>query len=615
MFGRGSRKSIDMTERRFKFLKYGFLVAAAAVVLRLGYLQIMQYGLFALLASDQHDLQTRLVPTRGQVLVRDRADGRLRPLAANRLAWQVYAVPKDMEDPVTVAHELSNVLGVPDVDLVARFTKNPDDPYERVAQDVDQDKVDELKAKSLKGIGFIKSQARFYPEKNLGGQLIGFVGQDDKGQPKGLYGIESSLQSLLAGHQGELIAEKDAGGRRIVTGSLKLKEAVPGSDIVLTIDPAIQYQTCVTIQNAVRKHSADSGTIVIMDPQTGAILAMCSAPDFDPAEYGKTKDISVFNNPATFIAYEPGSIFKAFTMVAGLDANKISPKSTYVDKGVEEIDDFKIKNSDGKAHGLKNMTEVLDESLNTGTIFVQRQLGKDLFRKYMLGFGFGEKTGVELSPEGKGTIVALDKKGSIFAATVSFGQGMTATPIQLTAAYAAIANGGKLMRPYVVDEIIHPDGRREKTKPLVVSQPITSRASRLISGMLVSVVENGHGKKAAVPGFWVAGKTGTAQVPKRNGLGYEPDLTIGSFAGYAPASDPKFVMLVKIEHPRDVQWAESSAGPVFGEMAKYLLTYLQVQPERPIDYKPTPPKSPAVQTPTTTASENQPTTSTNNLTD
>lgn len=592
MFNRSRQLKNGESDSRFGALKVGFALALLAIVLRLGYLQVMQYGLFALLASDQHDLQTKLMPTRGQILVRDRSDGQLRPLATNRLSWQVYAVPKEMDDPVAAAHELSAVLGLPDVDLVAKLTKDREDPYERIAQDVDQDRVDQLKAKNLKGIGFLKSQARFYPEKNMGGQLIGFLGQDGKGQPQGKYGIEGSLDGLLAGRSGELAAEKDASGRRIVTGALKLQEAVPGSDVILTIDPAIQYQTCLTIQNAVRRHGADSGTIVVMDPQTGAVWAMCSAPDFDPAEYGKIGDLGVLNNPATFGAYEPGSIFKAFTMAAGLDAGKISPKTTYLDKGVEEIDDFKIKNSDGKAHGVKSMTEVLDESLNTGTIFVQRQLGKELFRRYVLGFGFGSKTGVGLSPEGKGNVAALDKKGSIFAATISFGQGMTATPIQLTAGYAALANGGKLYRPYIIDEIVHADGRREKTKPQLVGQPITPRASRLISGMLVSVVENGHGSKAGVPGFWVAGKTGTAQVPRKDGLGYERDLTIGSFAGYAPANDAKFVMLVKIEHPRDVQWAEASAAPVFGEMAKFLLTYLQVQPERAVNYRPEPPRTP-----------------------
>jgi len=588
MQGIGLRRA-PQTEARLRWLWYGFLLVILIVVLRLGYLQVMQYGMYALLASDQHDLQTKLLPTRGQILVRDRTDGSLRPLATNRLAWQVYAVPKEMKDPVSVAHAISEVMGLPDVDMVTKLTKKPDDPYERIASDVDQDKVDALQARDLPGIGLVKTDARFYPEKNLGGQLIGFVGQDDNGLPHGKYGVEGSCDAILAGTPGELLAEKDAGGRRITDSSLNLQDAVPGSDVVLTIDPAIQYRACATIQAAVQQHQADQGSIVIMDPQTGAIMSMCSSPDFDPSAYGQVKDLSVLNNPVTFGAYEPGSVFKAVTMAAGIDADKITPKTTYLDKGVEEIDDFKIKNSDGKAHGIKSMIEVLDESLNTGTIFVERQLGRDLFGKYVKNFGFGKKTGIELSPESKGNVKSLDMKGSVFGATASFGQGFSVSPIQLTAAYAALANGGRLMRPYIIEEIIHPDGRHEKTKPQLVGQPISAHSSRIVSGMLVSVVENGHGKKAAVPGYWVAGKTGTAQVPRKDGPGYENDITIGSFAGFAPASDPKFVMLVKIDHPRDVQWAESSAAPVFGDMAAFLLTYLQVQPERPINYKPAPP--------------------------
>jgi cell division protein FtsI (penicillin-binding protein 3)/stage V sporulation protein D (sporulation-specific penicillin-binding protein) len=238
------------------------------------------------------------------------------------------------------------------------------------------------------------------------------------------------------------------------------------------------------------------------------------------------------------------------------------------------------------------MTDVLAESLNTGTVYVQQLVGKESFRNYVEAFGFGKKTGIELAPESKGNIQSLQNKGKVASATASFGQGITVTPIQLLAAYGAIANGGKLMRPYLVDEILKPDGSQTRTKPIVVSQSISARTARLITGMLVSVVEVGHGKRAGVPGYWVAGKTGTAQVPRTDGLGYQKDVSIGSFAGYAPANDPKFVMLVVIDHPRDVQWAESSAAPLFGEMADFLLTYMQVPPERPVG------KSPPAPTPT-----------------
>lgn len=589
MLGRRSGRERAHGGERIAWLMWLFAGLGVIVVLRLGYLQIMEYGTYSLLASDQHDLATKLLPTRGQILIKDKSDGALHPLATNKLSYLVYAVPREMKDAVTVAHALATTLGLPDVDLVTKLTKRPNSAYELVAKDVSPSVTDALRDQHLEGVGFIKTTGRLYPEEAMGGQLIGFVSQDAKGNMRGQYGLEGSFEKELAGTPGSLVAEKDASGRRLAIGTNTLVEAVNGSDIVLTIDRSIQYKACTVIQAAVAKHSADGGSIVIMNPQTGAIIAMCSSPDFSPAEYSKITDLNVLNNPVTFTPYEPGSIFKPVTLAAGIDAEKITPKTTYVDKGVEEIDDFKIKNSDGQARGVQTMTQVLDESLNTGTIFVQRQLGKDLFKRYVESFGFGTTTQIELSPEAKGNIKSLEKKGSIFAATASFGQGITTTPLQMVASFAALSNGGRLMRPYLVDEIIHPDGTRERTKPLEVRRPISSRASRLITGMLTSAVENGHGKHAGVPGYWVAGKTGTAQVPRTDGLGYQKDVTIGSFAGYAPASDPKFVMLVKIDRPRDVQWAETSAAPVFGEMAKFLLTYLQVPPERSITKPPPPP--------------------------
>ena len=284
-------------------------------------------------------------------------------------------------------------------------------------------------------------------------------------------------------------------------------------------------------------------------------------------------------------------------MAAGL-TRTVTPKTTYVDTGVEEIDGFKIKNSDGKAHGEATMIQVLDESLNTGTIFVQRRVGQGAFRSGVEKFGFGKPAGIELTPEAKGDISSLSKKGNVFAATASFGQGISVTPLQLAAAYAALANGGVLMRPYIVDEIIKPDGTREKTKPQTVGRAISLRAARLIAGMLVSVVERGHGKRAGVPGYFVAGKTGTAQVPNPNAAGYLKDVSIGSFAGFAPADNPRFVMLVKIDRPRDVEWAESSAAPLFGELAEFLLGYLQAPTEREIVPRPELPVLSAISTST-----------------
>ncbi len=568
------------TDRRFLFLLFIIIAIGFIFTLRLAKFQIFESEIFEVLASDQYDLEAKLLPSRGRILIRDPMDSQLYPLAANRDAWHVYAEPKNMTDAVVVAHELAAVLGIPDVDLIAKLTKDPDDPYEPIMRDVETEKVEVLRSKNLEGVGFARSIARLYPEKNMGGQVIGVVTENEQGSLQGRYGVEYAFDELLAGKPGTLEAETDAAGRRIVFGQSKLIEASDGGDIVLTLDRSIQFQACERIRQGVLNYQADSGTMIVMDSDTGAILAMCSYPDFNPSNLKEVEDVAVFNNPATFVAYEPGSVFKAITMAGGLNENKVNPNTTYEDKGFLEIDDFTIKNSDGKAHGIKTMTEVLDESLNTGSIFVQRQLGKNVFRDYVKAFGFGEETGVRLRPEAAGDISSLDKKGDIFAATASYGQGITVTPIQLIQAFGALANHGKMMQPYIVSEIIHSDGNREVTEPKMIREVITQRSAQLITRMLTSVVEGEHGHLASVPGYWVAGKTGTAQVAKQGSRGYYEDRFNTTFVGYAPADEPQFVMLVKLDNPKTSKWAASTAAPIFGDMAKYLLNYLNIKPTR-----------------------------------
>jgi len=305
---------------------------------------------------------------------------------------------------------------------------------------------------------------------------------------------------------------------------------------------------------------------------------MCGSPDFNPNVYNETSKITNFNNPALFLDYEPGSVMKGLTMAAAVDQQKVSPNSTYNDTGEVLFGKSVIKNSDNKAHGIQTMTQVLEESLNTGAIYAMRQIGVQVFRKYLEDFGLGSTTGVELDGEAAGNLHSLYDSNEIYAATASFGQGITATPLQMVTAYAAIANGGKLMRPYLVKEIRHSDGTTETHSSKVVRQVISSKTAALVSGMLVRVVTNGHGKKAAVTGYVIAGKTGTAQIPRHDGKGYEDGSTIGSFIGFGPVSDPKFAMIVRIDRPKDVQYAESSAAPLFGDLAKFILQYYEVPP-------------------------------------
>jgi len=465
--------------------------------------------------------------------------------------------------------------------LLERLSKE-DDPYEPIARQVSDEQLAQIDTAELSGIYYVREQARIYPEQELGGHIFGFVGSDEEGNMSGRYGVEGYFDDLLAGVVGYLKSERDIAGRLIAVGERSIEPAIDGADIVLTIDRTIQYMACSKLAETVLRHGADGGSVVILDPSDGAVLAMCSYPDYDPVAYNEVEDINVYNNPAIFAAYEPGSVFKPVTMAAALDTAAVTPGTTYEDTGAVEIAGYTIMNSDEEAHGVQTMTYVLEESLNTGVIFAMQETGPEIFRDYVEDFGFGQISGLELDTEVAGNVSSLYEKSEIYPATASFGQGILTTPLQMANAFAAIANGGTLYQPYIVKEIRYTDGTVETTQPVQVQQVITEKTAQFLSAMLVSVVEHGHGGRAGVDGYYVAGKTGTAQVAKTDGLGYDPDVTIGSFAGFAPSNDPQFAMIVRIDRPRSVQWAESTAAPLFGELAAFLLQYLEVPPERTV---------------------------------
>ncbi|MEK9152610.1 MAG: penicillin-binding protein 2 [Patescibacteria group bacterium] len=576
---RESRNRLDAHERRIALVRLGVAAASFVVVGRLFDLQVLARGFYEALASGQHGIYSELFPDRGEVYLTDptSADG-VFPAAVNDKLAQVYANPREIRDPEAAAKALAPVLELPEGDLLAKLSRK-EDPYEPLKKKVPDAVVEAVRKLSLLGIGFVPEPVRVYPEKTSVAHLTGFLGLNEQGERVGRYGVEGYWNKELAGERGFLEAEKDPAGRLIGTSGRVMSPAKDGDEFILTVDRTVQYVVCDKLKKAVGQYGAEGGTVIVMQPETGAVLAMCNVPDYDPNDYAKVADASVFNNPAIYHPYEPGSVFKPITMSAAIDAGKVLPSTTYADEGSVVIGPFTIKNSDGAANGEQTMTQVLEKSLNTGTIFAVRRLGSPAFLKYVEDFGFGSLTGVELDTESPGDIASLRKRGEIWGATASFGQGLTVTPIQLVSAFSAIANGGKLMKPTVVREIRHPDGRIEKIEPKVVRQVINKRTASLVSGMLVNVVAHGHGKKAAVPGYYVAGKTGTAQVPKKDGQGYEKDVSIGTFAGFAPADHPAFVMLVKIDRPRDVQWAEASAAPLFGDIAKFLLDYLQIPPD------------------------------------
>ncbi|MBU0530899.1 penicillin-binding protein 2 [Patescibacteria group bacterium] len=634
MFGRKKKHKRDWKKlagvendarepRRVRAFRIALVLVAVVIGLRLFMLQVLQHGFYEALASGQHEIFEELFPERGDILVRDLYEDKLYSIATNHLTGYVYAEPRKVVDYEQTAKVLAGILGYEmevceakdpeseksevesiksedlevaeepveeeeqicptDYEILLTRLNKPDDPYEPIAREVHEDLLEQIEAAQLPGIFFVRELSRTYPENDIGGQLIGFLGADEDGVLSGRYGIEGYFDDVLSGTAGYIQSERDIAGRLIAVGNRTFEPAVDGADVILTIDRTIQFMACAKIREAVEWHGADSGSVVILDPADGAVLAMCSWPDYDPDHYNEVEDINIYNNPAIFAAYEPGSVFKAITMAAAVDSGAVTPASTYIDTGEVKIDVYTIQNSDEQANGEQTMTQVLEKSLNTGVIHAMRETGRDVFRDYIEDFGFGEFTGIQLAGESDGNISSLWEKSEIYSATAAFGQGITVTPLQLAAAFGAIANGGTLYEPYIVKEILYPDGTYELTESEPVRRVITERSAQMLGAMLVSVVEHGHGQQAGVDGYYVAGKTGTAQVPRKDGRGYDSNVTIGSFAGFAPASDAKFAMVVRMDRPRSVQWAESTAAPVFGELTAFLLQYLKVAPERNID--------------------------------
>lgn len=437
---------------------------------------------------------------------------------------------------------------------------------------------------AIKGLGYEFVKYRYYPEGENAAHLSGFVSYVD-GEGVGRYGLEGYFNQELAGKFGFLKAEKGVGRDMLIVNDREYVKPEDGSDLVLTVDRNVEFEVCDRLKQAIEKYGATGGSVIVGDPKTGAILAMCSYPAFDPNDYKSVSDIKYYNNPSIFYQYEPGSVFKTITMSAGIDQGKVSPATTYNDPGQIYIKGWPkpISNSDYStkgAHGVVDMNFVLENSLNTGSIFVMRQTSPKIFTDYVKNYGFGQKYGLELESESAGNIGNLLQRRvpEIDYSTASFGQGIAVTPLQMLVPYMALANKGILMKPYLVKEIKSPDGKASTIKPKVIRQVVSEKTASTILAMLTNVVEKGHSKKAAIPGYYIGGKTGTAQVA--SGGSYSSSDYIHTFIGVVPIEDPKFVMLTKVDNPKGIEFAEGTAVPLWRDIADYLLKYYQVPKTR-----------------------------------
>ena len=558
-------------------------ICAGIIGARLFFLMVVQHDFYFALASGSHEVYEQLFPKRGEIYIQDVRTKERYPLAMNKDFFLMYADTRKIEGEdhaEKTAEALAEIFSYDDERKLAVYLQllKENDPYEPIELKVNDDLRHVVEVRDLPGIGFVRKPHRLYPEGALAAHVAGFVGKEENGDTVGRYGIEGYWEEELGGVGGFVEGLRAGGGSVLTLGSRLFQPAQDGVDILLTLDRTLQFRACDELRKGVEEFGASGGALVMLDPKTGAIRAMCSMPEFNPNTYNEVASVDVYNNSAIFTAYEPGSIFKPLTMAAAMNEGAVTPDTIFHDTGSREAHCTKpIRNAEGKVHGSQTMTGVLRESVNTGMVYTVEQLGKEKFRRYVDAFGFGVKTGIDLDSEGPGTVAALAQKSGneidCYAATASFGQGITATPLQMAAAFGAIANGGILMKPYIVEETTDANGRTEYTKPQEVRRVLEKKTAALLSGMLVKVVD---GRSAQVPGYYIAGKSGTAQIAGPGGYTAE---TNQSFIGFAPVDDPQFVLLVKFEKPRRA-YAESTAAPVFSRVMSFALEYYGIPPSR-----------------------------------
>lgn len=561
-------------ERIFRAVLIGAFGLLAA---RLLHVQVIQRQAYAVLASDQQRVVQKLFPSRGRILVREDGGGTF-PLAYNSFEDLLFADPRSVDSPAATAEALAPILGLSPTgtEALAASLSSSRRSYLPLQHRLTEEQRAAIQELDLPGLHLVPEPWRQYAEGRITGNLLGFLGFAQDGETRaGRYGVEQYWEETLAGSGGYVSGIRAAGGGLIAGATEVFRPAVDGSDLVLTISRPLQFSACRSLEQAVEKTQAAGGAVVVMDPKTGAILALCSSPTFDPNRYGEVESVAQYENRA-LVPYEVGSVMKPIVMAAAIDAGLVTPQTTFDDPGEERIGGFTIKNAQNKRWGRQTMVGVLERSINTGMVFVARKLKPEGLRRALASFGFGQSTGVDITGDRAGNTAPLEKPGEIYAATASFGQGITGTPLQLAAAYAAVANGGTLLQPYVVAEVVAPDGTRAVTEPKVVRQVLQPATAAAVRAMLASVVQNAPIRNAQVPGFIVGGKTGTAQIPDPRG-GYLEDQANHTVAGIAPASDPVVVTIAKLEMPK-VAWAEGSAAPLFRDVTAAALRILRIQP-------------------------------------
>jgi len=539
--------------------------AFAGVTTRLGWLMLVKRGELAAMAERQYSRTVMLQGARGPILDRHGA-----ALATSTPAESLFAQPRAMGDPVRIAAALAPIIDAPERELHAQLTSGKSFVWLR--RKLPPAVAARVRGLGEPGLGLLDEPLRLYPNRELAAHVVGFEGVDG-----GLEGIERAWNDVLGGTPGRAIAGRDALGREVVLPQM-LAAPAPGHGVMLTIDSTIQYLAEREIDAAYRRTQAKAAMAVAMDPRTGDILALALRPTFNPNAFHDVPSRDVWRNRAVTDPFEPGSTFKVILAAAALEEGVVHPEDRiWAENGQLTI--AKTTIHDWKKFGWLSFSEVLQNSSNVGSMKVGLALGRDRYYHYMTAFGFGAPTGIGLPGESRGLVRDPQRWSPLSLPTMSIGQEVSVTALQMLAAFGAVANGGTLMQPRLVKAEFDADGREmRRFEPRPVRQVIAPETARTLTRMLVQVVEHGTGHFAAVPGFDVGGKTGTAQKLDPNTRRYSRAPGVLSFIGFVPADDPRLVLLVLLDEPKNEKWGSEAAAPIFSAIAGPVLRYLEVPP-------------------------------------
>lgn len=557
--------SARVVNRRVRLLVAAFALCFAVVLVRAGWLQAVRAGDLDRLAASQHRETITIPARRGTILDRTGVE-----LAIGERAITVYANPRQIEDPRAVAFEAGKALDIAPAKLVP-ILADRSKGFVYLARKADAGAAEELQEQGIVGLGFYPEERRTYPLRNVAAEVVGYAGTENRG----LAGLELALDKTLAGTDGEKTIVRDPLGNEL--NVVDESEAVDGRDVRLTIDNTLQRHVERVLAETRERWNAKATTAVVLDPRTGGILAMGVEPGFDANRFPNVPRDRQRNRAVTD-TFEPGSTFKVVTVSAALETGMVTPRTRYTLPDTIEVADRVI--SDAVPRGTEEFTvsEIISRSSNVGTITLALGLGRTKLAEWIEKFGFGRPTGIEYPGETEGIVVPPELWSGSTIGNVPIGHGIAVTPLQMAQVYGAIANDGVAMPPRLVESVAG-----EEPKPVEGSRIVSEETAAAVTRMLRGVVSAGSGVEAAVPGYRVAGKTGTAAKPDPIEGGYSDTRYVASFAGFAPAENPRFVVLVTVDEPSGTIWGGTAAAPAFREIATFALQYLRVPPDVPAE--------------------------------